>query len=43
MAGMKIRSATLARDAVDGGTITISFGLTDTAEDVVNPQHGPRR
>jgi hypothetical protein len=35
-AGMKLRTATLARDAVDGGTVTEQWGLTDTAEDVIN-------
>jgi hypothetical protein len=36
--GLKVRNAALARDAIDGGTITITFGLTDTGEDVTNPQ-----
>lgn len=34
--GLKLRTAALARDADDGGTVTLSFGLTSTADDVVN-------
>ncbi len=34
----KKRPVTFARDAIDGGTITESWGLTDTAEDVINPR-----
>lgn len=32
----KLRSATFARDALDGGTITLTYGLTTTAEDQIN-------
>jgi hypothetical protein len=35
--GFKKRPASIVRDAPDGGTITLTYGLTDTAEDVVNP------
>ena len=35
--GMKLRSATFARDALDGGTITEIWGLTDTRDDVEMP------
>ena len=34
---LKVRSATFNKDSVDGGTITLTFGLTDTGEDVTNP------
>jgi hypothetical protein len=36
-AGMKLRKATFQRDSLDGGVVLIEFGLTTTAEDVVNP------
>jgi hypothetical protein len=35
--GMKLRSAVFQRDSLDGGEILETWGLTDTAEDVVNP------
>lgn len=36
MTGQKKRTATYARDALDGGTITLRTGLTTTDEDVIN-------
>jgi hypothetical protein len=37
-AGMKLRSAVFQRDSLDGGEVLETWGLTDTAEDVVNPR-----
>jgi hypothetical protein len=38
MANMKLRSASFQRDSDDGGTIVLTYGLTDTGEDVTNPR-----
>lgn len=35
--GMKLRTATMARDATDGGTIVTTWGLTDTKDDEEMP------
>jgi hypothetical protein len=36
MTGLKLRSSRFERDSIDGGTIIEIWGLTDTAEDVIN-------
>jgi hypothetical protein len=37
-ATLKVRPSVITQDAADGGVITLNFGLTTTAEDVINPQ-----
>lgn len=36
MGNLKLRPATLVRDSDDGGSITFTWGLTDTEEDILN-------
>jgi hypothetical protein len=38
--GMKLRTASFTRDAIDGGTIIYQCGLTTTGEDVINEASG---
>lgn len=37
MTGQKLRTASFVRDSDDGGEVVLTYGLTDTEEDVVNP------
>jgi hypothetical protein len=36
--GMKLRTASFTRDSTDGGTIVFACGLTDTKDDIENPE-----